>query len=117
MEKIQTLPLSYLDAHSSGDIISRVIADVETFADGLLMGFTQLFTGVLTILGTLLFMLFVNVPVTLVVVCVTPLSLVAAAFISRRSYRYFKRQSEVRGEQTAFVGDDRGAARGAGFWL
>lgn len=105
MEKIQTLPLSYLDAHSSGDIISRVIADVETFADGLLMGFTQLFTGVLTILGTLLFMLFVNVPVTLVVVCVTPLSLVAAAFISRRSYRYFKRQSEVRGEQTAFVGE------------
>lgn len=105
MEKIQTLPLSYLDAHSSGDIISRVIADVETFADGLLMGFTQLFTGVLTILGTLLFMLSVNVPVTLVVVCVTPLSLVAAAFISRRSYRYFKRQSEVRGEQTAFVGE------------
>ena len=105
MRKIQTLPLSYLDSHPSGDIVSRMVADVDTFADGLLMGFTQLFSGVLTILGTLLFMLFQNIPITLVVVCVTPLSLVVASFLAKRSYKYFQGQSTVRGEQTALVNE------------
>ena len=105
MRKIQTLPLSYLDSHPSGDIVSRMVADVDTFADGLLMGFTQLFSGVLTILGTLLFMLFQNVPITLVVVCVTPLSLVVASFLAKHSYKYFQGQSTVRGEQTALVNE------------
>ena len=103
MRKIQTLPLSYLDSHPSGDIVSRMVADVDTFADGLLMGFTQLFSGVLTILGTLLFMLQQNVPITLVVVCITPLSLVVASFLAKRSYGYFQSQSTVRGEQTALI--------------
>ena len=105
MRKIQTLPLSYLDSHPSGDIVSRMVADVDTFADGLLMGFTQLFSGVLTILGTLLFMLRQNVPITLVVVCITPLSLVVASFLAKRSYKYFQGQSTVRGEQTALVNE------------
>ena len=105
LRKIQTLPLSYLDSHPSGDIVSRMVADVDTFADGLLMGFTQLFSGVLTILGTLLFMLSENVPITLVVVCITPLSLVVASFLAKRSYGYFQRQSTVRGEQTALVNE------------
>lgn len=105
MHKLQTLPLSYLDSHPSGDIVSRMIADVDTFADGLLMGFTQLFTGVLTIFGTLLFMLRENVPITLVVVCITPLSFVVAGFIAKKSYRYFQGQSAVRGEQTALVNE------------
>ncbi len=105
MRKIQTLPLSYLDSHPSGDIVSRMVADVDTFADGLLMGFTQLFSGLLTIFGTLLFMLFQNVPITLVVVCVTPLSLVVASFLAKRSYKYFQGQSTVRGEQTALVNE------------
>ena len=105
MRKIQTLPLSYLDSHPSGDIVSRMVADVDTFADGLLMGFTQLFSGVLTILGTLLFMLQQNVPITLVVVCITPLSLVVASFLAKRSYGYFQSQSTVRGEQTALVNE------------
>ncbi len=105
MRKIQTLPLSYLDSHPSGDIVSRMVADVDTFADGLLMGFTQLFSGVLTILGTLLFMLSENVPITLVVVCITPLSLVVASFLAKRSYKYFQGQSTVRGEQTALVNE------------
>ena len=105
MRKIQTLPLSYLDSHPSGDIVSRMVADVDTFADGLLMGFTQLFSGVLTILGTLLFMLQQNVPITLVVVCITPLSLVVASFLAKRSYKYFQSQSTVRGEQTALVNE------------
>ena len=96
MRKIQTLPLSYLDSHPSGDIVSRMVADVDTFADGLLMGFTQLFSGVLTILGTLLFMLQQNIPITLVVVCITPLSLVVASFLAKRSYKYFQSQSTVR---------------------
>ena len=95
LRKIQTLPLSYLDSHPSGDIVSRMVADVDTFADGLLMGFTQLFSGVLTILGTLLFMLGENVPITLVVVCITPLSLVVASFLAKRSYKYFQGQSTV----------------------
>jgi ATP-binding cassette subfamily B protein len=105
MHKLQNLPLSYLDSHPSGDIVSRMIADVDTFADGLLMGFTQLFTGVLTICGTLLFMLRENMLITLVVVCITPLSFVVAGFIAKRSYRYFQSQSAVRGEQTALVNE------------
>ena len=105
LRKIQTLPLSYLDSHPSGDIVSRMVADVDTFADGLLMGVTQLFSGVLTILGTLLFMLSENVAITLVVVCITPLSLLVASFLAKRSYKYFQGQSSVRGEQTALVNE------------
>ena len=105
LRKIQSLPLSYLDSHPSGDIVSRMIADVDTFADGLLMGFTQLFSGLLTIFGTLLFMLSENVPITLVVVCITPLSLVVASFLAKRSYGYFQSQTRVRGEQTALVNE------------
>ena len=102
-QKIQSLPLKYMDAHSYGEIVSRVIADVDQFADGLLMGFTQLFTGVITILGTLLFMLSVNVSITLVVVLITPVSLLVASYIARRTYEMFRLQSETRGEQTALV--------------
>ncbi len=101
--KLERLPLRYLDAHAYGDIVSRVISDVDTFADGLLMGFTQLFTGVLTILGTLLFMLITNIPITLVVVCITPVSFLVAKFIASRTYNMFRKQSETRGEQTAFI--------------
>ena len=106
-EKIQILPLSYIDSHSYGGIVSRVIADADQFADGLLMGFTQLFTGVITILGTLGFMLSVSVPIALVVVVLTPVSLFVAAFIAKRTYQMFRMQSETRGEQTALneVGD------------
>ena len=103
--KLQKLPLSYLDAHPSGDLLSRVVADVDTFADGLLMGFSQLFTGVMTIVGTLSFMLYVDARIALVVICVTPLSLLAAAFIARRTYRYVRGQSVERGAQTALVGE------------
>ena len=102
-KKIEILPLKYIDTHSQGDIVSRVIADVDQFADGLLMGFTQLFTGVITILGTLLFMLTINVSITFVVVLVTPLSLFVASFIAKKTYTMFKLQSETRGEQTAFI--------------
>ena len=105
IHKIQSLPLSYLDSHPSGDIVSRMVADVDTFADGLLMGFTQLFTGLLTILGTLLFMFRENVLISLVVVLITPLSLVVAGFIANHSYGYFHQQSAVRGEQTALVNE------------
>ena len=105
LRKIQTLPLSYLDSHPSGDIVSRMVADVDTFADGLLMGFTQLFSGILTIFGTLLFMLRENVPITLVVVCITPLSLVVAGFLAKRSYGYLQGQSTVRGKQAALVNE------------
>ena len=101
--KIEILPLKYLDSHSYGDIVSRVIADVDTFADGLLMGFTQLFTGVLTILGTLGFMLMTNVPITLVVVCITPVSFLVARFIAKKTHSMFKVQSETRGEQTSLI--------------
>lgn len=101
--KIQKLPLKYMDGHSHGEVVSRVIADVDQFADGLLMGFTQLFTGVITILGTLLFMLGVNVGITLVVVLITPVSLLVASFIAKRTYQMFKLQSETRGEQTALI--------------
>ena len=101
--KLEQLPLKYLDAHAYGDIVSRVVADVDTFADGLLMGFTQLFTGVLTILGTLVFMLVTNVPIALVVVCITPVSFLVARFIATRTYSMFKLQSETRGEQTSLI--------------
>lgn len=101
--KLEILPLKYLDTHAYGDVVSRVISDVDTFADGLLMGFTQLFTGVLTILGTLGFMLVTNVPITLVVVCITPVSFLVARFIARKTYAMFKEQSETRGEQTSLI--------------
>lgn len=101
--KIQQLPLSYLDQHPQGDIVSRVIADVDQFADGLLMGFTQFFTGVMTIIGTLLFMFRMNGVITIIVVLVTPLSLFVANFIAKKTYHMFKKQSETRGEQTALV--------------
>ena len=102
-EKIQILPLKYIDGHPSGDVVSRVIADADQFADGLLMGFTQAFTGVLTILGTLVFMLSLNVWITFVVVIVTPLSFFVASFIAKRTYTMFKLQSATRGEQTALI--------------
>ena len=105
IEKVQTLPLRYLDGHPTGDLVSRVIADADLFTDGLLMGFTQLFTGILTIIGTLAFMLAVNVPIALVVICVTPLSLLAAAFVAKKSYRYFTEQSKVRGDETALINE------------
>lgn len=103
--KLQILPLKYMDAHSHGDIVSRVVADVDQFADGLLIGFTQLFTGVITIIGTLGFMLSVNVGITLVVVVITPVSLLVASFIARKTFRMFQLQSETRGEQTALVNE------------
>lgn len=102
---LQTLPLSYLDAHPSGEIVSRMISDTEQFADGLLLSFTQLFTGVLTIAGTLGFMLSLDWRITLVVVVLTPLSLFAAKFIATRTYDMFKLQSKTLGEQTALVGE------------
>ena len=105
IEKIQRLPLSYLDSHPSGDLVSRMIADVDTFADGLLMGFTQLFSGALTILGTLGIMLYLNLAITLVVVILTPLSLFMASFIARKTYRYFQEQTRVRGRQTALINE------------
>ena len=101
--KMQILPLKYMDGHAHGDIVSRIIADVDQFADGLLMGFTQLFTGVITILGTLLFMLSVNAGITCVVVLITPISFFVAGFIARRTYKMFRLQSQTRGEQTALV--------------
>ncbi|MCR5207819.1 MAG: ABC transporter ATP-binding protein/permease [Eubacterium sp.] len=101
--KIETLPLSYIDSHPTGEIVSRVIADVDQFADGLLMGFTQFFTGMVTIIGTLGFMLSINLWITLVVVIVTPVSFLIARFIARKTYSMFKLQSETRGEQTAFI--------------
>lgn len=101
--KIEILPLKYIDGHSHGEVVSRVIADVDQFADGLLMGFTQFFTGVITILGTLGFMLSVNVVVTGVVVLITPLSFLVAAFIAKKTYVMFRLQSETRGEQTALI--------------
>ena len=100
---IQRLPLSYLDQHPTGDLVSRVITDVDQFADGLLMGFTQLFTGVLTILGTLYFMFSVNAIIALAVVVITPLSLVVASFIARKTYKLFSRQTAIRGQQTALI--------------
>ncbi len=103
--KIESLPLSYIDSHSAGDIVSRVINDADQFSDGLLLGFTQLFTGVVTILGTLIFMLTINPIITLVVVILTPISLFAARFIANRTYNLFRRQSEIRGEMTGYVNE------------
>ena len=102
-ENIEKIPLSYIDSHSHGDIVSRIISDVDTFADGLLLGLTQLFTGVATIVGTLIFMLTINVKIAVVVVVLTPLSLVAASFIAKRTYSMFQLQSRTRGEQTALI--------------
>ncbi|MBQ5884858.1 MAG: ABC transporter ATP-binding protein [Clostridia bacterium] len=102
-KRTQILPLSYIDTHPHGETVSRIIADVDQFADGLLMGLTQLFTGVITILGTLVFMLLIDVRITLVVVLLTPLSMLVAKFITTRTYSMFQKQSEIRGEQTAFV--------------
>ena len=102
-QKIERLPLSYIDSHSYGEIVSRVIADSDQFSDGLLMGFTQLFTGVITILGTLGFMLSVSIPITVIVVVITPVSLFVASFIAKRTYEMFRLQSETRGEQTALI--------------
>ena len=104
-QKIEKLPLSYIDSKSHGDIVSRVIADVDTFAEGLLMGFTQLFSGVATIVGTLLFMLTLDVKITLVVVLVTPISLFVASFIAKKTYSMFQLQSKTKGEQTALINE------------
>ena len=103
IEKIQKLPISYIDSHSQGDMVSRIISDADQFADGLLLGFTQAFTGIMTILGTLIFMVSMNIAITLVVVCVTPLSLFVAKFISSKTYSMFKLQSVQRGEQTSLI--------------
>lgn len=101
--KLERLPLSYIDSHSHGDMVSRIIADVDTFADGLLMGFTQLFSGVATILGTLIFMMTIDVKISLVVVMITPVSLFVASFIAKKTYSMFQLQSSTRGEQTALI--------------
>ncbi|WP_334160167.1 ABC transporter ATP-binding protein, partial [Muricomes intestini] len=101
--KLQILPLCYVDSHQYGEVISRIITDVEQFSDGLLMGFTQLFTGIVTILGTLIFMLSINVKIALVVIVITPLSLFVASSIARRTYVMFKAQSETRAEMTSLV--------------
>lgn len=104
-KKLEILPLKYIDGHSHGDIVSRIIADVDQFSDGLLLGFTQLFTGVVTIVGTLLFMLSINISTTIIVVILTPLSFFIAGFIAKRTFNMSKLQSETRGEQTAFVNE------------
>lgn len=110
-QHLQHLPLKYIDAHPAGDVVSRIISDVDTFADGLLLGFTQLFTGVMTILGTLIFMLRISVGTTIAVVFVTPLSLFVAAFIARRTYNMFHLQSTIRGEQTALINEMTGGLK------
>lgn len=104
-EKLQRLPISYIDSHAHGEIVSRIITDADQFSDGLLMGFSQLFTGIITILGTLIFMFAINWKIALVVVLITPLSLFAASFISKRTYSMFRKQSQTRGEQTAFINE------------
>ena len=108
---IQVLPLSYLDSHPQGDLVSRLVSDVDAFADGLLMGFTQLFTGVMTIAGTLVFMMRISVPVALVVICITPLSLLVANFIANKTYSMFRLQSATRGEQTALIDETIGGIK------
>ena len=108
---IQVLPLSYLDSHPQGDLVSRVIADVDTFADGLLMGFTQLFTGAMTILGTLIFMVRIHWGIALVVVCVTPLSILVSNFIATRTYSMFRLQTVTRGEQTSLIDETIGSVK------
>ena len=102
-EKIQRLPVKYIDAHPTGEVVSKVIADVDQFADGLLMGFTQFFTGIMTIIGTLIFMIVINWKIMLVVVLITPLSFFVASFVAKKTYTMFKKQSETRGKQTAFI--------------
>ena len=109
--KIEKLPISYIDSHLSGEVVSRVIADVDQFADGLLMGFTQFFTGIITIFGTLIFMLSINFWITVVVVIVTPLSFVIASFVAKKTHKMFTLQSETRGEQTAFIDEMIGNAK------
>ena len=104
-ERIEHLPLKYIDSHSYGEVVSRVIADVDQFADGLLMGFTQLFTGVMTIVGTLCFMLSINWIIAIVVVCITPVSLFVASFIAKRTYSMFRKQAEIKGELTSLVNE------------
>ncbi len=104
-KKLERLPLSYIDSHTHGDIVSRIIADVDQFSDGLLMGFTQLFTGVMTIIGTLCFMISINKLIALVVVCITPVSLFVASFIAKKTYNMFKKQSEIKGEMTSLVNE------------
>lgn len=104
-EKLHRLPLSYLDSHPSGDLLSRMTTDIDTFSDGMLMGLTQLFTGVITIIGILLVMLYYNVFITLIVILLTPLSLFTASFIARKTHRYFTDQAAVRGEETAFINE------------
>lgn len=111
MDRLQILPLSYLDSHPSGDLVSRTIADVDQFADGLLMGFTQAFTGIMTIVGTLVFMVRINIWITLVVVLVTPLSFFVAGFIAKKSYIMFQKQSQTRGRQTALIDEVIGNQR------
>lgn len=111
IRKIEVLPLKYVDSHANGDLVSRVIADVDQFADGLLMGFSQLFTGVITILGTILFMLSIHAGITCVVVFLTPVSLFAASFIAKRTYSMFRLQSEARGEQTALIDEIIGSQK------
>lgn len=110
-QKIEKLPLKYIDSHPYGEVVSRVIADVDQFADGLLMGFTQLFTGVVTILGTLAIMLTINIGITAVVVCITPVSFLVANFIAKKTFHMFHRQSETRAEQTAFIDEMVGGQR------
>ena len=109
--KLHRLPLSYLDGHPTGDLVSRMINDVDTFADGLLMGFTQLFTGVITIIGTLGIMLYLNPPIAIIVVVLTPLSLFVASFIAKSTHRYFKEQAAIRGQQTTLINELMEGAR------
>lgn len=104
-KKLERLPLSYIDSHTHGDIVSRIIADVDQFSDGLLMGFTQLFTGVMTIIGTLCFMISINKLIALIVVCITPVSLFVASFIAKKTYNMFRKQSEIKGEMTSLVNE------------
>ena len=103
--KLQKLPLSYLDSHPSGDLVSRMVGDVDTFADGLLMGFTQLFTGVITILGTLIIMLTLNPWITAIVVLLTPMSFFVTGFIAKRTHKHFQQQAKERGAQTALINE------------
>lgn len=110
-QKIERLPLKYIDSHSYGEVVSRVIADVDQFADGLLMGFTQLFTGIVTILGTLAIMLTINIGITAVVVCITPVSFLVANFIAKKTFHMFRLQSETRAEQTALIDEMVGGQR------
>ena len=110
-QKIERLPLKYIDSHSYGEVVSRVIADVDQFADGLLMGFTQLFTGIVTILGTLAIMLKINIGITAVVVCITPVSFLVANFIAKKTFHMFRLQSETRAEQTALIDEMVGGQR------